>query len=251
MPINNLDQSAGQEVHDVTDADLSEDQLLLGKNNLNNRHAECSDCHNPHRLAKNSLFNLAGSNLQATHEHVGGHSNVASGALKGAWGVEPLYGNAAFPTLPNSYLVKKGDPGVGSSSDVNSSWLTREYQVCLKCHSDYAYFDTNAFPTGSRPNLGVSGGGTPPGTNGLTQYTNQAMEFQAPLSHKGEVTTTDSGAGSAFSSNNHRSWHPVIDDTGRDTATRQASSAAWLAPWDNNIGNQTMDLWQVQFVSIE
>lgn len=240
MPITSFEQVAGMEVHDITDSDFSETQLLLGRNNLANRHAECSDCHNPHRLARNSLFNITGSDLQPTHEHSAGHSNIASGALKGTWGVEPLYGTAEFPSLPGSYLVKRGDGGVGASPDLTSSWVTREYQICLKCHSDYSYFDTNSYPTGSRPNLGMSGGGTPPGTNGLTQYTNQAVEFQAPLFHKGEVTTTDSGAASTFSTNNHRSWHPVIDDTGRDTATRQVSAAAWLAPWDSNVGNQTM-----------
>ena len=240
MPITSFEQVAGLEVHDITDADFSESQLRLGKNNLNNRHAECTDCHNPHRLVKNSLFNLIGTDLQATHEHVSGHSNIASGVLKGSWGVEPLYGNAVFPTLPNNYLVKKGDGGIGAAPDVNSTWVTREYQICLKCHSDYAYTDTNTFPTGGRPNLGASGGGTPSGTNGLTQYTNQAMEFQAPLLHKGEVTTTDSGAATGFNTNNHRSWHPVIDDTGRDLATRQASANAWLSPWDINVGFQTM-----------
>lgn len=240
MPITSFEQVAGLEVHDITDADLSESQLLLGKNNLSNRHAECTDCHNPHRLAKNSLFNLIGTDLQATHEHASGHSNIASGVLKGSWGVEPLYGNAVFPSLPNSYLLKTGDGGIGAGSDVNSTWLTREYQICLKCHSDYGYSDNNAFPLGGRPNLGASGGGTPPGTNGLTQYTNQAMEFQAPLFHKGEVTTTDSGAATGFTNNNHRSWHPVIDDTGRDLATRQASANAWLLPWNLSVGFQTM-----------
>lgn len=238
MPITSFDQAAGTEVHDVTDANLSESQALLG-----NRHAECTDCHHPHRVTKNSLFNATGSSLQATHDHAAGHSNIASGALRGAWGVEPIYGGAAFPTLPSSYLVKQGDGGIGASPVVNSAWVTREYQICLKCHSDYGYTDTNAFPTGTRPSLGSSGGGTPPGTNGLTQYTNQAMEFQAPLFHKGEVSTTDSGAGSAFTTNNHRSWHPVIDDTGRSAGVRNmsASTNLFLSPWDGaNIGSQTM-----------
>ena len=52
--------------------------------------------------------------------------------------------------------------------------------MCLKCHSNYAY-DTP-------PRLGDSGGGTPSGTNGLLNYTDQAMEFQAPAAHKGRVT---------------------------------------------------------------
>ncbi len=242
MPLTSADQPAGDEVHDISDADFSETRLLLGKDNLNNRHAECTDCHNPHRVTKNALFNETGS-VQATHAHAAGHSNIASGALRGSWGVEPLYGSADFPSLPSTYLVKQGDGGSGASSDVNSGWVTREYQICLKCHSDYGYADNNAFPTGTRPNLGTAGGGTPPGTNGLTQYTNQAMEFQAPLFHKGEVTTTDSGAGTGYTTNNHRSWHPVIDDTGRTAAVRNmsASTNLFLSPWDGpGIGSQTM-----------
>ncbi|MDH3560845.1 MAG: hypothetical protein OEN52_07825 [Gammaproteobacteria bacterium] len=243
MPVTNVEQAAGFEVHDVSDSDLSEEQLLLGKGNLGNRHAECTDCHNPHRVTRNALFNDTGSSLATAHEHVAGHSNIASGALRGSWGVEPLYGSTVFPTLPSGYLVKQGDGGIGAGTDVNSSWVTREYQICLKCHSDYGYFDNNAFPTGSRPNLGSAVSGTSPDTNSLTQYTNQAMEFQPPLFHKGEVTTTDSGAATGYTTNNHRSWHPVIDDTGRTAAVRNmsASTNLFLAPWNaTSIGNQTM-----------
>ena len=113
--------------------------------------------------------------------------------------------------------------------------MTREYQICLKCHSDYAY---GTIP----PTLGDSGGNTLPGTNDVTEYTNQAIEFQAPGSHKGEVTTIDSGASSSYSTNNHRSWHPVIDNTGRTLAIRNTDSANWLPPWNGSgdVGIQTM-----------
>jgi hypothetical protein len=86
-----------------------------------------------------------------------------------------------------SYEVKQGDGGTGASEAVTSPHVTREYQVCLKCHSDYAYDDDNLYPIGSRPSLGDSGGGTAPGTNDVDQYTNQAMEFQAPLGDRGEI----------------------------------------------------------------
>jgi hypothetical protein len=243
MPIRAVDQQAGSEIHDVTDANGTETQLLLGKGNLNNRHAECTDCHNPHRVLKNRAFNGTGSTVAGTHDHSGGHSNVASGALRGARGLEPLYGSASFHALPSSYQVKAGDGGIGAGTAVINPYVTREYQICLKCHSDFGYNDNNNYPTGNRPDLGDSGGGTPSGTNGLTQYTNQAREFQAPVFHKGEVTTTDSGAASGFSSNNHRSWHPVIADTGRSAAIRNmsASTNLFLSPWNGtNIGSQTM-----------
>ena len=254
MPITSIDQAAGSEVHDVVDSDLIEPQALLGRP-LSNRHAECSDCHNPHRVTRNTLFNETGL-FEATHDHATGHSNIASGALRGSWGVEPVYSATEFTRLPVNYQVKQGDGGIGASTDVNSIWVTREYQICLKCHSDYGYFDNEAYPTGTRPNLTGTGGGTPPNTNGLTQYTNQAMEFQPPITHSGENGgITGSGAGNNYEGINtfdtgnngnihfnHRSWHPVINATGRSTTDRNASAAAWEAPWNSigDIGTQTM-----------
>ncbi len=239
MPITSTDQAAGAEVHDITDANFGESTALLA-----NRHAECTDCHNPHRVMRNSLFNDTGNALNPTHDHSAGHSNIASGALRGSWGVEPVYGAIEFPSLPLSYQVKTGDGGSGASTAVSSDWVTREYQICLKCHSDYGYSDNNAFPTGTRPNLSLAGGGTPPNTNGLTQYTNQAMEFQAPVTHTGDPSgVTNSGAGSNFTggtNRNYRSWHPVMQSTGRTPGVRNANGNVWVAPWENNVGTQTM-----------
>ena len=234
MPITTTDQPASSETHDVNDADLIEDQAKL--NNFN-RHVECTDCHNPHRVTKNRLFNNTGNTVAGTHSHVAGHTNIASGVLKGSWGVEPSYSSANFDpnNFPLLHTIKSGDGGTGASTSVNSSHVTREYQICLKCHSDFAY--------GSNPpSLGDSGGNTSSGTNDVTEYTNQAMEFQAPLGHKGEVTTLDSGASSSYSTNNHRSWHPVIDNTGRTQAIRTTNAANWEAPWNGiaDVGNQTM-----------
>jgi len=73
MPIASADQPAGSEVHDINNADMTEDQSRLGKasagGTINNRHAECTDCHNPHRIVKNSLFNNTGATTAATHNH--------------------------------------------------------------------------------------------------------------------------------------------------------------------------------------
>ena len=230
MPINSTDQQAAQEIHDIVDADMTEPQGLLGRANLSSRHVECTDCHNPHRVMKNSLFNGSGNSTIGTHEHASGHTNIASGALRGSWGVEPNYADTAFLALPISYLLKQGDGGTGATTASTANHVTREYQVCLKCHSDYGYIDDGLYPVGSRPNPGDSGG-TTVGSNGLQQYTNQAMEFQPPLADKGEL------------GGNHRSWHPVIDDTGRSAGARNMSSSTnmFLSPWNGtSIGTQTM-----------
>jgi hypothetical protein len=275
MPITN-NAAGGEEVHDIggnfsdgfvdcTGAasgcgkDLLESRARLGfgAGNLGNRHVECSDCHNPHRVVKFRDFrgNPAGALSGApdpggTHQHADApgytHTNIASGVLRGSWGIEPIYGSASFQNLPTSYMVKRGDPGASVDTSVTAAYVTREYQICLKCHADYAYTDDNLYPSGNtRPLLG--GANLTPasvtGRSNYTRYTNQAKEFQAPASHKGQVTTADSGAGSAYSTNNHRSWHPVMDNTGRSGTTRGNGadiSGNWLLPWRNAVGTQTM-----------
>lgn len=244
MPITSPDQAQTEEVHDIGSKDKTkslwgkdfvEERLLLDNNK---RHVECSDCHHPHRLTRRQLATEPGGipDAKGTHVHEPGkpHTNLASGVLRGTWGVEPEYGSAgkAFMSVANSYLLKQGDPGSNTSTAVSSSYLTREYQVCLKCHSSYAYGN-------NPPLLGALTGGTssadsfPPN---MLRYTDQAMEFQAPLGHKGEVSTSDSGAAVGYSTNNHRSWHPVIENTGRSAA----ANGAFLAPFNLDLGNQTM-----------
>ena len=258
MPITTAEQGgATEEVHDIGGAfnDGSVDctgpanrcgaDFVESRNLLAQRHAECTDCHNPHRVVKFRSFTggaagIAGAPDPAgTHRHdetTGTtHTNIASGVLRGAWGAEPIYASTSFQQLPSAYTVKRGDPGASVDTAVSAPHVTREYQVCLKCHSDHGYTDNNVYPNGTRPALGRLGG-TPPGTNNLTVYTNQAREFQAPLAHRGEGTKPNSGAGSGYATNNHRSWHPVMDATGRSAP----SASAFRAPWGNAIGTQTM-----------
>jgi len=233
MPITTIDQPASIEVHDISDADFSETRVGLGLGNPTNRHVECTDCHNPHRVMKDRLFSGdSGDTSEGTHEHASGHTNIASGVLRGSWGVEPNYGGSQFLDMPISYQVKEGDGGLNAPAGSSGSavpYVTREYQVCLKCHSDYGYTDDGNYPAGGRPVPGVSGG-TTVGVNNLTEYTNQAMEFQAP-------------AGQQNGNTGNRSWHPVIDVTGRTAGVRNMSSNnnMFLPPWGSgNIGNQTM-----------
>ena len=286
MPITSVQQPAGSEVHDIGTAnpdvvgelgkDFIESPALLGKGNLLNRHAECTDCHNPHRVSKERLASddLTTPAAAGTHDHnTGAHDNLISGVLRGTWGVEPVYASAEFTQIPISFQVKRGmqTVGVDMGGDPTSySYVTREYQICLKCHSNYAFDDLSGiagYNYVGRPALGASGGSTPSGTNNMTVYTNQAMEYQAPPGHEGEGTApTSTGAewsgaytcatagssgggmhGGASSgtcdarTNNHRSWHPVMRPTGRDALTRgMVSSAIFQAPFDAAVGSQTM-----------
>ncbi|HYH22209.1 MAG TPA: hypothetical protein VD995_26670 [Azospirillum sp.] len=232
MPI----RTAGAETHDIGDSPLAqagkdfiEKPDLLG---IANRHVECTDCHNPHRVRKNKKFDGSGTTASGTHEHSGTtvHSNVISGVLRGTWGVEPRYASDianAFGNNPTGFDVKRGDPGPSVSTDVSEPYVTREYQICLKCHSNYAYGTTP-------PNLGSADGSTADygftDTGGVRihAYTNQAMEFQAPSDDAGETTA------------NHRSWHPVMKATGRTTGLRKADATNWTKPFSNAVGSQTM-----------
>ena len=279
MPITDADQqTSGSEAHDIgtgSDAlqgtkrgkDFVESPVQLGKGALTNRHVECTDCHNPHRVTKKRLFSADATTADAagTHNHAAGHTNIASGVLRGISGVEPLgWAGVAFGNVATGFTLKRGDGGSNASTAVGSAWVTREYQICLKCHSTYAY--------DSPPALGSSGSGTPIGyeTGGMANYTDQAMEFQSPSGHKGEpASTNDSGAfkgfvkGSScgatvtcsitptpaccyavdFQTRNHRAWHPVMDNTNRTLATRGITSTSpWRSPWGAtaDVGTQTM-----------
>jgi len=259
MPITTSDQGgAAEEVHDISSnfSDITIDcttpnnrcgaDLLEPKSQLAQRHAECTDCHNPHRVIRNRLFNAnpVSPDAKGTHaiDAVTGvtPTNLASGVLRGSWGVEPVYGSPSFHVNPGNFTVKRGDPGANPSTAVTQPYMTREYQICLKCHSNHAY---DNIP----PSLGRSGG-TSPGTNGLTTYTNQAREFQPPLAHQGggigdpKSLGSNGGAGSAYTIGNHRSWHPVMGQTGRDIGRRGISAAKnpWALPFRNAVGTQTM-----------
>jgi predicted CXXCH cytochrome family protein len=213
---------------------------------LAQRHAECTDCHNPHRVIRNRAFNADPNvpDAKGTHRNdaATGYtpSNLASGVLRGAWGVEPLYSSPSFHVDPGSFTVKRGDPGAEISAAVTQPYVTREYQICMKCHSNHAYGSTP-------PALGRIGG-TDAGSNGLTRYTNQAREFQAPSAHAGggigepKTLGVNGGAGSNYNAGNHRSWHPVINPTGRDIGRRGISAAKnpWQLPFANAVGTQTM-----------
>lgn len=273
MPITRGDAANGLEVHDIGGVfddgyvncskvtgkcgkDLVEARTKLGVGDLDKRHAECTDCHNPHRVIKgqNGLPGILNASNTAdkagTHRHENAdgfvHSNTISGVLRGSFGVEPIYPSNSFHAMPSGFAVKRGDPGASASNLSTETFVTREYQICLKCHSNYGYTDDNLYPNGaSRPLLGGSGltPASPNGHSSFTRYTNQAKEFQAPSTHAVQIGSVskgnDGGTGTAASNNNnHRSWHPVMAPTGRTGRP----AGGFLPPWNNTnaVGNQTM-----------
>ena len=265
MPITTTDQSVtgkNYEVHDIgspnpgtssigAGADFIENPALLG---IGNRHAECTDCHNPHRVTKLRLFYQDPATTPpaagGTHSHTQPHSNLASGVLRGMWGVEPQYSSTSFQQDPTSFNVKRGNPAstpVQPNSDPNGpTYLTREYQICFKCHSNYAFGSTP-------PRTGWNSSLTPSNVNNIgPNYTNIAREYQSPPDHAGEGDApTPTGAGAVFDSPggfadpgnfqnfNHRSWHPVMRQTGRTATVRNADANNWLPPF-RAVGTQTM-----------
>ena len=118
----------------MPDGKIREDQA-----DLNNRHVECFDCHNPHAMTAGVSPNVG---------DIGGTNNLASNVLKGVWGVEP--------TWPGNWA------DVTSYSEVDD--IQFQYQLCFKCHSYYAFGLTPPFdPYGKMWGTG--------------QLTDQAKEF--------------------------------------------------------------------------
>ncbi len=113
---------------------VREDAANLG----NNRHAQCPDCHNPHAVS---------AGVSPDVGDAGGTNNLASNVLKGVWGVEPLW--------PGNWGQ------VVSFTEVDD--IQYQYQLCLKCHSYYAF--------GTNPPL------EPHGRAYYTTLTDQSVEF--------------------------------------------------------------------------
>lgn len=122
------------------------------------RHAECTDCHNPHAARK-----VSGSAV-----HVSG-SSAAGGALIGAVGVRPTWNGVVFATA-TSY----------SPFTITGAATDYEAYLCFKCHTSYV----------SLPTSGGSGGF---GATDLAKEFNPSN-----LSYHRVLGSDDSGMRSSF-----------------------------------------------------
>lgn len=119
----------------VPDRDAAGNPVTETAANLNNRHAECEDCHNGH-------------GAQVGNHAVGGANGYAIGPnLIGSWGVIPAPWGAAGAAA-TTYTVQNFAAS-GAAPNL-------EGYLCMKCHSYYAY---SALPP-NVPSGGADGGAT-------------------------------------------------------------------------------------------
>ncbi|MCL5292038.1 MAG: hypothetical protein M1548_05855 [Actinobacteria bacterium] len=92
------------------------------QNTNNTRHVECADCHSPH-AAQNGVSASPGATIGTV--------------LVGAWGIYP---GATFKTTgfaPTDWPAAWTAPATWSKGTLVST--NEEWQLCLKCHSNFAY----------------------------------------------------------------------------------------------------------------
>ena len=105
---------------------------------VSNRHSECTDCHNPHRATVSAPRN---SVMSTTTTDQGWD---ASQRLAGVSGVS-VFNGAAGSTPTYTFLS-----GV-DTKEIPANLVTREYQLCFKCHSGFTTLTSNADLEASNP----------------------------------------------------------------------------------------------------
>ncbi len=164
------------------------------------KHAECVDCHNPHKAGVGNHVTENGGADTRDSVNAGWYpvnpTNAVSPALFGVTGVEPTWTGAG--TQPTSYTVLEN--------------ATKEYQICIKCHSYWA--------------LG-------PASKWVSQYTKTMPDNTLyPL--------TDVAA--EFNPNN-ASGHPVVVSANNRPGSYEPKALprqAMREPWKSVVGNATM-----------
>ncbi len=102
-----------------------------------NRHSSCADCHNSHKATKDAVDGINPDSIQT----VTGWS--ASGRLAGVSGVSVF--NSETPGAAPTYTFMTGVsdaatddfPVPNAATGTSAAPITREYQLCFKCHSSF------------------------------------------------------------------------------------------------------------------
>jgi predicted CXXCH cytochrome family protein len=101
-------------------------------------HVECEDCHDPHQ-AQASSYEFPTSNTSGAGYRTPDTAVAVSNANKGVWGVT-ISGSSSGKWAGSGAA---GSPSQPTYDKVSS--VTYEWQLCLKCHSSYAW-GTNTPP---------------------------------------------------------------------------------------------------------
>lgn len=101
--------------------------------NSSDRHVECVDCHNPHYAG------YGGGAGPDTHT-LG--TNVASPAIYGTWGVRPSAGDPTVKANWPTAAVGTLPAAPAWSLNYIDSGTDYEWELCMRCHSNYSYFPT-------------------------------------------------------------------------------------------------------------
>jgi predicted CxxxxCH...CXXCH cytochrome family protein len=177
--------------------------------NTANRHVNCIDCHDTHVAGRTKVNRTATATATRNQVPAGSPMSGADGINVIAWPALPANCTAA-PTGPNACWP-------ATSATNYAAALTPaayEWQICFKCHTNYAFglaTNSGTFPT------------APAGYASGTTSTDLAMDF----------------------SPNNRSGHPVVtglNNYPNSTATpsKGLQASQLLAPWNVNVGTQTM-----------
>ena len=127
-PVNNAAtrEYYSHDAVDATPAKAHTESLLNEFGGVSNRHSECADCHNSHQAtataARDSTQTVTGWD--------------ASGKLAGVSGVSVV--NGAAGSAPTYTFLSGADTNV-----VPANLVTREYQLCFKCHSGFTTLTSN------------------------------------------------------------------------------------------------------------
>lgn len=225
------------------------------------RSVECQDCHNPHKA-------LVGAHV-FTNTALPSR-NLVSNPMKGASGVAVNYTGLGNFVAPGTNLYAVIPKSIGA---------TNEYQVCFKCHTAYAFGSTPpagltpVYNTGTASfttnSATVTGSGTSWGSGmvGLWIYrtNNPAAVYRiTAVASTTSMTITPAYAGATVSgvgyamsggtdlaqefSPMNKSGHPIVtglsnyvNSTAVGSPSRKGlQPAALKAPWNLNVGVQTM-----------
>ena len=155
---------------------------------VSNRHAECSDCHNPHEPAgANSTSSPAGTPWLASGR-LAGISGVA--VTNGVGGTTPTYTWLDGTTTPIQF----------------------EYQLCFKCHSSFTTLPIN---TSGKPSRDV--------TDVAKEFNPNNDSFH-PVEAQGKNATAKKAASLAGSSP-YKLWTFTVDDTVRCTSCHASGTS--------------------------